>query len=130
MSFTRFARLSSASSRIASTRRVTMVPLFTRSLHPSGPTQNKDSSDTGHTADSYSKEVDSNPAPDQTIHRVDSSADTTQRPLDPPKHSYSEAGAKAGYNQTSKEEPYKQEGEEGGKHRYGSGQEGKPKGDQ
>lgn len=49
-----------------------------------------------HTADSYSKEVDSTPAPDSTIHRVDPSSENVQKPHEPPSGPWSAIGVDAG----------------------------------
>ncbi|KAJ7059574.1 hypothetical protein C8F01DRAFT_216563 [Mycena amicta] len=54
------------------------------------------STSTTHTTDTYSKEVDSTPAPDPKIHRVDPSSETVQKPYEPPSGPYSQTGVEAG----------------------------------
>ncbi|KAF7325017.1 hypothetical protein MKEN_00544100 [Mycena kentingensis (nom. inval.)] len=49
-----------------------------------------------HTADSYSKEVDSTPAKDPKVHRVDPASETVQKPYEPPSGPYSQTGVEAG----------------------------------
>ncbi|KAJ7190805.1 hypothetical protein GGX14DRAFT_482411 [Mycena pura] len=49
-----------------------------------------------HTTDSYAKEVDSTPAADPTVHRVDPSSENVQKPHEPPSGRYSETGVDAG----------------------------------
>ncbi|KAJ7612197.1 hypothetical protein FB45DRAFT_940081 [Roridomyces roridus] len=49
-----------------------------------------------HTSDSYSKEVDSSPASDSTIHRVDPSSENVQKPHEPPSGRWSATGVDAG----------------------------------
>ncbi|KAF7319199.1 hypothetical protein HMN09_00256600 [Mycena chlorophos] len=56
----------------------------------------KPASSASHTADSYSKDVDSSPAPDSKVHRVDPNSQTVQRPHDPPSNAYSQTGVEAG----------------------------------
>ena len=62
----------------------------------------------GHSADSYFKDVDSEPPSDPTVHRVDSGSEAVQRPYEHPNGKYSETGAKAAqsYATVDKEEPY------------------------
>ncbi|KAJ7611392.1 hypothetical protein DFH06DRAFT_1245012 [Mycena polygramma] len=54
------------------------------------------STSTSHTADSYSKEVDSSPAADPTIHRVDPSSENVQKPHEAPSGPWSATGVEAG----------------------------------
>ncbi|KAJ6623659.1 hypothetical protein B0H10DRAFT_2009090 [Mycena sp. CBHHK59/15] len=49
-----------------------------------------------HTTDTYSKEVDSTPAPDPKIHRVDPSSENVQKPHEPPSGPWSATGVEAG----------------------------------
>ncbi|KAJ7268172.1 hypothetical protein B0H12DRAFT_1320704 [Mycena haematopus] len=49
-----------------------------------------------HTTDSYTKEVDSTPAADSKIHRVDPSSENVQKPHEPPSGPWSETGVEAG----------------------------------
>ncbi|KZV77121.1 hypothetical protein PENSPDRAFT_568187 [Peniophora sp. CONT] len=66
--------------------------------------ENKD----GHSADSYFKDVDSEPPNDTTVHRVDSGSDAVQRPYEHPNGKYAETGAKAAqsYATVDKKDPY------------------------
>ncbi|KAK7055741.1 hypothetical protein R3P38DRAFT_2848797 [Favolaschia claudopus] len=95
-----------------------------------------------HTTDSYSKEVDSSPAADSTVHRVDPSSENVQKPHEAPSGRWSAAGVEAGvtnaqgqkpedgekktgmeeYSTMSGERPYHAPGEHqryGGKEHYG-----------
>lgn len=65
-------------------------------------------SNDGHSADSYFKDVDSEPPSDPTVHRVDSGSEAVQRPYEEPNGKYAETGAKAAqsYATVDKEEPY------------------------
>lgn len=47
-----------------------------------------------HSTDSYVKDVDSSPAADSKVHRVDPSSENVQKPYEPPSNSWSEAGVK------------------------------------
>ncbi|KAJ7023551.1 hypothetical protein C8F04DRAFT_1240085 [Mycena alexandri] len=49
-----------------------------------------------HTTDSYGKEVDSSPAADPKIHRVDPSSENVQKPHEPPSGQWSATGVDAG----------------------------------
>ena len=49
-----------------------------------------------HTPDSYSKEVDRRPPPDEKIHRVDPDSDRVQKPYEAPSGEWSRAGVKTG----------------------------------
>src|ERR1700722_15307114 len=57
---------------------------------PSSPTPPSEA----HTADTYSKDVDSTPPEDPTIHRVDSASESAQKPHEPPSGEFSRAGTK------------------------------------
>ena len=48
-----------------------------------------------HTPDTYSKEVDTTPPSDHTVHRLDPESDNVQKPHEPPS-GYSRAGVKTG----------------------------------
>ncbi|KAJ7262483.1 hypothetical protein C8J57DRAFT_1133971 [Mycena rebaudengoi] len=50
-----------------------------------------------HTTDSYSKEVDSSPATDSKIHRVDPSSENVQKPHEPPSGPWSTTGVEAAH---------------------------------
>ncbi|KAJ7510653.1 hypothetical protein B0H11DRAFT_2269244 [Mycena galericulata] len=83
-----------------------------------------------HTTDTYSKEVDSSPAADSKIHRVDPSSENVQKPHEPPSGPWSATGVDAGvknaqgkreengerqtgmkeYKTMSKEQPYEAPG--------------------
>ncbi|EGO28064.1 hypothetical protein SERLADRAFT_462516 [Serpula lacrymans var. lacrymans S7.9] len=63
--------------------------------------------DNSHSADNYFKDVDSNPPPDPTIHRVDAASEAAQRPYEPPSGQWSRAGSKTEeYATMDKEHPY------------------------
>ncbi|KAJ6537391.1 hypothetical protein DFH09DRAFT_1042478 [Mycena vulgaris] len=49
-----------------------------------------------HTTDSYSKDVDSTPAADSKVHRVDPSSENVQKPHEPPSGRWSATGVDAG----------------------------------
>ncbi|KAJ7908959.1 hypothetical protein B0H13DRAFT_1715082 [Mycena leptocephala] len=49
-----------------------------------------------HTTDSYTKEVDSTPAADPQIHRVDPSSENVQKPHEAPSGPWSATGVDAG----------------------------------
>ncbi|KAJ7872815.1 hypothetical protein B0H14DRAFT_159423 [Mycena olivaceomarginata] len=100
-----------------------------------------------HSTDSYSKDVDSSPADDPTVHRVDPSSENVQKPHEAPSGRWSATGVEAGvdnaqgkkkegekatgmkeYSTMSGEKPYHAPGEDqryGGKGalRAGEGQE-------
>lgn len=82
----------------------------------------KKSSNDGHSADSYFKDVDSTPPTDSTVHRVDSSSDTVQRPYEPPSGEYSQAGVQTEeYRSTEKsDKPYDAAGGGENEARYGA----------
>lgn len=90
------------------------------SAHSTSPKTN--SGVAGHSAESYSKEVDSNPPADSSTYQVDESSDKVQRPHKPPSGKYSQAGVVSeAYRTVDKQEPYSPplEGEAGKKLRYG-----------
>lgn len=58
------------------------------------PTQSNTKKVLGHSADNYFKDVDINPPDDPSIHRVDSSSDSSQKPYEPPSGKWSLAGIK------------------------------------
>lgn len=77
-----------------------------------------------HSADSYFKDVDSEPPKDSTVHRVDSASDAVQRPYEPPADRFSQAGVEAaqtGYRTVNEDKPYDSpdDGGEKEKLRYG-----------
>lgn len=47
-----------------------------------------------HSTDSYAKDVDGTPPQDHTVHRVDPTSDTAQKPHEPPSGEFSRAGTK------------------------------------
>lgn len=49
-----------------------------------------------HSTDSYSKDVDSSPADDPTVHRVDPSSENVQKPHEAPSGRWSATGVEAG----------------------------------
>ena len=77
---------------------------FCRTFVSTHPAQSSD----GHSADSYFKDVDSEPPNDSTVHRVDSASEAVQRPYEHPNGKYAETGAKAAqsYATVDKDEPY------------------------
>ncbi|KAJ6493744.1 hypothetical protein C8R47DRAFT_1119508 [Mycena vitilis] len=84
---------------------------------------------TSHTADSYTKEVDSSPAADPTIHRVDPSSENVQKPHEAPSGPWSATGVEAGVTnaQGAKEEEHPGVGSRyGGKESYEKEKGGNP----
>jgi hypothetical protein len=78
------------------------------STHSTSPQTN--SGVAGHSAESYSKEVDSTPPADSSTYQVDEFSDQVQRPHQPPSGKFSQTGATAGvtseaYRTVDKEEP-------------------------
>lgn len=93
-------------------------------IHTSPSVYNKASkSNTPHTTDSYSKDVDQNPPSDSTIHRVDPQSESVQKPHEPPSGEYSQAGTQTSeYQSVSHTQPYEVPGKDtryGGKERLG-----------
>ncbi|THH10300.1 hypothetical protein EW146_g8414 [Bondarzewia mesenterica] len=78
-----------------------------------------------HTAESYFKEADLTPPLDSTIHRVDSSSDSVQRPYEAPSGEWSRAGTQTEeYTHVDRKQPYDVKTQNGGslegeKLRYG-----------
>jgi hypothetical protein len=71
------------------------------------PTHETSSKVSDHSAESYSKEVDSSPPPDTSTYQVDDSTDTVQRPHKPPSGKYSQAGVGSEeYRTVDKQVPY------------------------
>ncbi|SRR5229473_2829577 len=65
-------------------------------------------SDHDHSAESYTKEVDSSPPADSSTYQVDASSDAVQRPHKPPSGKYSQAGVGSEeYRMVDKETPGK-----------------------
>jgi len=64
-----------------------------------------------HTPDTYSKEVDTTPASDKKVNRIDPDTDAVQRPYEPPSGPWSQAGVET-------EEYRLVESGEGGKQPY------------
>jgi hypothetical protein len=90
------------------------------STHSTPPQTNSQGAD--HSAESYSKEVDSSPPADSATYQVDDSSDKVQRPHKPPSGKYSQAGVVSEeYRTVDKQEPYSPPsgGEPGKKLRYG-----------
>lgn len=76
----------------------------------------------GHSAESYFKEVDSSPPADSSTYQVDASSDAVQRPHSPPSGKYSQAGVGSeAYRVMDKQAPYDPptDGGAGKKLRYG-----------
>ncbi|KAF7335639.1 hypothetical protein MVEN_02218800 [Mycena venus] len=80
------------------------VPMFSRSLlRPIQSTSRRlaapsytSTASRWHSTDSYTKEVDSTPAVDPKIHRVDPSSENVQKPHEAPSGPYSATGVEAG----------------------------------
>jgi hypothetical protein len=65
------------------------------------------SDDLDHSAESYSKDVDSSPPADSSTYQVDSSSEAVQRPHKPPSGAYSQAGVSSEeYRMVDKRAPY------------------------
>jgi hypothetical protein len=76
-----------------------------------------------HSPDSYNKDVDSTPPPDSTIHRVDPTSESVQKPHEAPSGQWSRAGTQTSEYQSADEssQPYAAPGEDrryGGKELY------------
>jgi len=73
-----------------------------------------------HTSDSYSKDVDSTPASEKSVHRLDPDSDKVQKPNEPPSGPWSRAGVQTEeYRHVEgSKEPYT--AKEGIKGRYGA----------
>ncbi|KAF7289227.1 hypothetical protein MIND_01384000 [Mycena indigotica] len=70
----------------------------------------KSSTSASHTTDTYTKEVDSTPATDPKVHRVDPSSERVQKPYEAPSNPYSQTGVEAGVkNAQGKPETKKQQ---------------------
>lgn len=79
-------------------RNIRISTLFHRPLYITS-SRLKSKSDS-HTADHYFKDVDENPPPDSTVHRVDAASDAVQRPYEPPSGKWSQAGTQTSEYQT------------------------------
>jgi hypothetical protein len=83
--------------------------IFARHLASTHPTYEPPRTRTSrdHSAESYSKEVDSSPPADSSTYQVDTSSDAVQRPHTPPSGKYSRAGVGSEeYSLVDKETPY------------------------
>ncbi|KAF8484603.1 hypothetical protein DFH94DRAFT_624266 [Russula ochroleuca] len=86
------------------------------------PQTSSNSKVSGHSAESYLKEVDSSPPADSSTYQVDDSSEAVQRPHQPPSGKYSQAGVGSEeYRMVDKQAPYDppSRGEAGQKLRYG-----------
>lgn len=72
-----------------------------------------------HSADHYSKDVDDNPPPDSTVHRVDAASEAVQRPYESPSGKWSQAGTQTSEYQTVDKGYDVNEKDEGKQLRYG-----------
>ncbi|KDR77940.1 hypothetical protein GALMADRAFT_154983 [Galerina marginata CBS 339.88] len=97
------------------TRRQAQSLVSRRSIHITPALQSDK-----HTSDSYSKDVDSEPPSDATVHRVDPDSDRVQKPHEPPSGEWSRAGVQTEeYRHVEgKKEPYTPKG--GDKGEYGA----------
>ena len=101
----------------------TALALQRRCIYASPPlTSNSKSS---HSPDSYNKDIDSTPPPDSTIHRVDPTSDSVQKPHEAPSGEWSRAGTRTSeYQSVNKAgQPYVTHGEN---RRYGGEDMSKP----
>jgi hypothetical protein len=92
-----------------------------RFIHASAPLSSNSKS--SHSPDSYNKDIDSTPASDSTIHRVDPTSDSVQKPHEAPSGEWSRAGTRTSeYQSVDKAgQPYAAPGEDqkyGGKEMY------------
>ncbi|KAF9481050.1 hypothetical protein BDN70DRAFT_831660 [Pholiota conissans] len=97
-----------------------IAPALIRGVHTTPATaQQQEKEKLTHTSDTYAKEVDSTPAADNTVHRVDPDSDRVQKPYEPPS-GYSRAGVQ--YEEyrhvEGRKQPYAPEG--GSKGNYGA----------
>ncbi|KAJ7728647.1 hypothetical protein B0H16DRAFT_1894065 [Mycena metata] len=82
-----------------------------------------------HTTDSYGKDVDSSPAADSKIHRVDPSSENVQKPHEPPSGQWSATGVEAGVKNAQGKKNSDTEGErKTGMKEYGTMSSDKPYG--
>lgn len=97
----------------------TAVPLFTTPL--GGNSSDSNSSGVLHTTDTYAKDVDTSPAVDHQIYRVDASSENVQKPYEAPSGEWSRAGVKTSeYTNVNKtDQPYAPKEPEGQRQRYG-----------
>jgi len=72
-----------------------------------------------HSPDSYNKDIDSTPPPDSTIHRVDPTSDSVQKPHEAPSGEWSRAGTRTSEYQSVNKAP-------GENRRYGGKEMSKP----
>lgn len=100
---------------LSRTLRTTSLSRQARSLSTTTSRFNSDDKKGTHSADHYFKDVDENPPPDSSIHRVDASSEAAQRPHEPPSGKWSQAGTQTSeYENVSREEPYDAAGKEKG----------------
>jgi hypothetical protein len=100
----------------AFTRQANVRSIPTRSLRIFAPVFEE------QTAGSLSSSVEDQPTPEDSSVKGQSSQKDD-------KQGQREAGKQEQYGSMSADEPYKQEGEEGGEHKYGSGPRGKTAGE-
>lgn len=79
-------------------RNIRISTLLRRSLYITTP--RFESKPDPHSADHYFKDVDENPPPDSTVHRVDAASEAVQRPYEAPSGKWSEAGTQTSEYQT------------------------------
>jgi hypothetical protein len=95
--------------------------------HPTYEPPQTSSKVSGHSAETYLKEVDSSPPADSSTYQVDDSSEAVQRPHKPPSGKYSQAGVGSEeYRLMDKQVPYDppSQGEAGKKLRYGGKNQG------
>jgi hypothetical protein len=95
---------------------------------PTYESPQKSSNVSGHSAESYQKEVDSSPPADSSTYQVDDSSESVQRPHKPPSGVYSQAGVGSEeYRVMDKQAPYEapSQGEADKKLRYGGKNQGR-----
>ncbi|KAL0950411.1 hypothetical protein HGRIS_010368 [Hohenbuehelia grisea] len=94
-------------------RASTRSQLARRALHNTRVSLSKSS----HSTDTYAKDVDSAPPPDEKMHRVDPNSENAQKPYEAPSGQWSQASTKHGaYQHVSDTKPYDVNGRD---QRYG-----------
>ena len=104
----------------AITRRSLFTAAPLRATASQGPNRGGSAGSVQHNSDTYAKEVDTSPAADQHVHRIDELNDNVQKPYEAPSGEFSRTGAmSAEYATMSKsDQPYAPK-DEGEKLRYG-----------
>lgn len=107
-----FSRILAQSTSLLRRTQNVRYPIATQTLNVNSVRHN-------HTPDSYSKDVDHTPPPDEKIHRIDPDSDRVQKPYEAPSGEWSRAGVKTDeYRIVDEKHPYAPQGGETA--RYGA----------